>query len=107
MVAVRKLLVEIETNDIMESTKQLCATVNITLDYEDPVYVSREESTESACPYEFCERLKATSIPMLLKELERHFFGKNTDILHALEALDASKSTYLDYTTMSSLVCQI
>ena len=106
MVAVRKLLVEIETNDIMESAKQLCATVNITLDYEDPVYVSREESTESACPHEFCERLKAASVPMLLEELERRFSGENTDILHALEALNASKSTYLDYTTMSSLVAK-
>ena len=81
MVAVKKLLVEIETNDIIESAKQLCATVNITLDYEEPVYVSRQDSTESACPREFCERLRAASVPMLLQELERRFSGENTEVL--------------------------
>ena len=106
MVAVKKLLVEIETNDIIESAKQLCATVNITLDYEEPVYVSRQDSTESACPREFCERLRAASVPMLLQELERRFSGENTEVLAALEALDASKSTYLDYATLSSLVAK-
>ena len=40
---------------------------------------------------------------MLLEELERRFSSENTDILGALEALDA-KPTYLDYTTLSSLV---
>ena len=35
MVAVRKLLIEMETNNIIESAKELCSTVNITLDYED------------------------------------------------------------------------
>ncbi|XP_028408662.1 zinc finger MYM-type protein 1-like [Dendronephthya gigantea] len=106
MVAVRKLLVEIETNDIIETAKELCSTVNITLDYEDPVHVSRQDSTRSACPREFCNRLKATSVPTLLEELERRFSGANTDILGALEALDASKSTYLDYTTVQCR-CQI
>jgi hypothetical protein len=106
MVAVRKLLVEIDTNEIIESAKELCATVGITLDYEEPVYVSRQDSTESACPREFCERLKAASVPMLLQELERRFSGENTEILGALEALDASKSVYLDYATLSRLVAK-
>ena len=106
MVAVRKRLVEIETNDIIESAKELCSTVNITLDYEDPVHVSRQDSTKSACPREFCEHLKAASVPMLLEELERRFSSENTDILGALKALDASKPTYLDYTTLSSLVAR-
>ena len=44
VVAVRKLLAEIETNDIIESAKTLCSTVGITIDYEDPVYVSREDT---------------------------------------------------------------
>jgi hypothetical protein len=48
--AVKKLLVEIETNDIIESAKQLCATVNITLDYEESVYVSRQGSICSHAP---------------------------------------------------------
>ena len=106
MVAVRKLLVEMETNEIIESAKELCSTVNITLDYEDPVHVSRQDSRRSACPREFCEHLKAASVLMLLEELERRFSSKNTDILGALEALDASKPTYLDYMTLSSLVAK-
>ena len=72
MVAVRKLLVEMETNDI-ESAKELSSTVSITLDYEDPVHVSRQDSTRSACPRELCEHLKAASVPMLLEELERRW----------------------------------
>ena len=48
-----------EANDIMESAKELCSTVNITLDYEAPVHVSRQDSRRSACPREFCEHLKA------------------------------------------------
>lgn len=95
-----------ETNDIIESAKELCSTVNITLDYEDPVHVSRQDSRRSACPREFCEHLKAASVPMLLEELERRFSSENTDILGALEALDASKPTYLDYRTLSSLVAK-
>ena len=106
MVAVRKLLVEIDTNEIIESAKELCATVGITLHYEEPLYVSRQDSTESACPHEFCERRKAASVPMLLQELERHFSGENSKILGALEALNASKSVYLDYVTISSLVAK-
>ena len=106
MVAVRKLLVEMETNDITESAKELCSTVNITLDYEDPVHVSRQNSRRSACPCEFCEHLKAASVPMLLEELQRRFSSENTDILGALQALDASKPTYLDYTILSSLVAK-
>ena len=70
------------------------------------MYVSRQDSTESACPREFCERLKAASVPMLLQELERRFSGENTEILGALEALDASKSVYLDYATLSRLVAK-
>ena len=73
MVAVRKLLSEMETNDIIESAKELSSTVNITLDYEDPVHVSRQDFTRSACPREFCEHLKAASVPMLLEELERRW----------------------------------
>ena len=106
MVAVRKLLVEMETNNIIESTKELCLTVNITLDYEDPVHVFRQDSRRSACPCEFCEHLKAASVPMLLEELQRRFSGENTDILGALQTLNASKPTYLDYTTLSSLIAK-
>ena len=84
----------------------MCSTANITLDYEDPVHVSRQDSTRSACPRELCEHLKAASVPMLLEELERRFSSENTDILGALKALDASKPTYLDYTTLSSLLAR-
>ena len=49
---------------------------------------------------------KAASVPMLLEELERCFSGENTEVLVALEALDASKSTYLDYATISSLIAK-
>ena len=95
MVAVRKLLLEIETLDILESAKELCTAVNITLGYEEPVGVSRQDSTESTSPHEFCEHLKAAPVPLLLQELERLFSGENIDILGALEGLDPSKSTYL------------
>ena len=58
IVAVRKLLVDMEANDI-ESAKELCSTVNITLDYEDPVHVPRQYSGRSACPRELWKQLKA------------------------------------------------
>ena len=106
MVAVRKLLVEMETNDITESARELCSTVNIILDYEDPVHVSRQDSRRSACPREFCEHLKAASVPILLEKLERRFSSESTDILGALEALDASKPTYLDYATFDSALLE-
>ena len=96
MVAARKLLLEIETLDILESAKELCTTVNITLGYEEPVGVSTQDSTESASPHEICEHPKAAPVPLLLQELERHFSGEDTEILGALEGLDSSKSTYLD-----------
>ena len=47
-----------------------------------------------------------TNCRRLLQELERRFSGENTEVLAALEALDASKSTYLDYATLSSLVAK-
>lgn len=92
MVAIRKLLVEIESDKIIESAKNLCSTVGITVDYEDALYVSRNDTTPtSVSPREFCERLKAASIPMILGELERRFSNENIEVLGALEALDASK----------------
>ena len=104
MLAVKRLLLELKTNDIIEHAEELCSTVNIALDYEDPLYVSRRGVTRSTCPREFCESLKAASVPMLLEELERRFSREKTSILAALEALDASKGTYLDYNTISTLV---
>ena len=96
MLAVKRLLLELKTNDIIEHAEELCSTVNIVLDYKDPLYVSRRGVTRSTCPREFCESLKAASVPMLLEELERRFSRENTSILAALEALDASKATYRD-----------
>ncbi|KAI6649563.1 Hydrocephalus-inducing protein [Oopsacas minuta] len=104
MSAVKRLLLELKTNDIIEHAEELCSTVNIALDYEDPLYVSRRGVTRSTCPREFCESLKAASVPMLLEELERRFSRENTSILAALEDLDASKATYLDYNIIFILV---
>ena len=81
----------------------VCTTVNITLDYEKPVGVSRQDSTESASPHEFFEHPKAAPVPLLLQELERRFSGENTEILGAFEGLDSSKSTYLDMRPLSRL----
>ena len=64
----------------------------------------RKDTTTSVSHREFCEGLKAASIPMLLGELERRFSNENIEVLGALEALDASKSTYLDYKTLAPLV---
>ena len=97
MLTVRKLLLEIQTLDILESATELCTTVNITLGYEEPVGISRQDSTECASPHEFCEHLKAATVPLLVLKLERRFSDENIDILGALEGLDPSKSTYLDY----------
>ena len=72
MVAVRKLLAEIETNDIIESAK---------------IFMS-------------CHA-------MLLGELERRFSNENIEVLGVLEALDASKSTYLDYKTLAPFVANM
>ena len=94
IVAVRKLLVEMETNDIIESAKELCSTVNITLDKILHALVNSVNNS------------KQLAVPMLLEELERVFCSENTDILGALEALDPSKPTYLDCTTLSSLVAK-
>ena len=104
MLAVKWLLLELKTTYIVEHAEELCSTVNIALDYEDPLYVSRRGVTRSTCPREYCESLKAASVPMLLEELERRFSRENTSILAALEVLDASKATYLDYNTISTLV---
>ncbi len=38
--------------------------------------------------------------------MERRFSGENTEILGTLEALDASKSVYLDYATLYRLVAK-
>ena len=99
MVAVRKLLVEIKI-DIIETATNLCSTVGITPDYEDPLSNTRNDTTT---PRELCESLKTTSIPLLLQELERRFSGDNIKVLKAIEALDASKSNYLDYASLTSL----
>ena len=100
MVAVRKLLVEIKIDDIIETATNLCSTVGITPDYEDPLSNTRNDTTT---PRELCESLKTTSIPLLLQELERRFSGDNIKVLKAIEALDASKSNYLDYASLTSL----
>ena len=47
MLAVKRLLLELKTNDIIEHAEELCSTVNIALDYEDPLYVSRRGVTRS------------------------------------------------------------
>ena len=106
MLAVSKLLVDVEIDDIVKSAEELCSKINITLDYEDPVYASRRDVTTSSGPCEFCESLKTTSVPMLFDDLERRFSSENTTILAALEALDASKPTYLDFNTVSVLVAK-
>ncbi|KAI6647808.1 hypothetical protein LOD99_8523 [Oopsacas minuta] len=94
----------LKTNDIIEHEEELCTTVNIVLDYENPLYVPRRGVTRSTSIREFCESLKVPSLLMLLEELERRFSRKNPSMLTALEALDAPKPTYLDYNTISTLV---
>ena len=44
---------------------------------------------------------------MLLGELERRFSNENIEVLGVLEALDASKSTYLDYKTLAPFVANM
>ena len=57
-----------EANDIMESAKELCSTVNITLDYEAPVHVSRQDSRRSACLVNSVNNSRQLAVPMLLDE---------------------------------------
>ena len=99
MVAVRKLLLEIEIDDIIETATKLCSTIGITLDYEDPLSNTRNDNTT---PHELCESLK-TTFPLLLQGLERRFSDDIIQVLKAIEALDASKSNYLDYASLTSL----
>ncbi len=50
-----------------------------------------------------CESLKSSTVPFLLQELERRFSNSNVEILSAMDALDASNQSYLDYSTLSPL----
>ena len=45
MVAVRKLLVEIEIDEIIEIATKLCSTVGIPIHYEDPLTNTGEDTT--------------------------------------------------------------
>ena len=63
MLAVNKLLVELETDDISESAEELCSTVNIALDYEAPVYVSRWDAQDLHALASFVKVLRQLLFP--------------------------------------------
>ena len=100
MLAIKKLLVELDCHEISESAAQLCSDIGITLDYEDPINDIRESEKDSR---DLCESLKSSTVPFLLQELERRFSNSNVEILSAMDALDASNESYLGYSTLSPL----
>ena len=104
MLAVRKLLKDVNIHDIIDVAWSLCSSVGVPITFEDPIHSQRQAAEVPTGHVQFCESLKEQAIPLILKELDRRFNNQNIEVLAALDALDASKEAYLNHQIMSPLV---
>ena len=105
--AVRQLLQDLNVCDILDAAKSLCSSVGVPTTFEDPIHIRRETSEDPATQINFCQDLKKSSIPLILKKVDRRFKNDNVKVLAAMDSLDASKEHYLDHQAMCPLVSQL
>ena len=104
MLAVQQLLQDIHTQDILDSTESLCTSLGIPTNFEDPIHIQRETTEDPFSQIQFCKDLKECTIPLILEELERCFNNDNVELLTEIDALDASKESFLNHQIMCPLV---
>ena len=95
ILAIKQLLLEISIENVLTDSKLVCSMIGIYIDYEDPLFDRRCQIQVRG--HELCQSFKADAIPMIIRGLDKRFYNANLEILMSIDALDASKSCYLDF----------